>query len=79
MHIDLGSLAVDPNFAGRGIGSQLVQWGIDRAIEDNVPAFLESTPAALGLYKRLGFGVVKELCVIPDNFILTVLIREPEI
>lgn len=58
---DLGSLAVDPEFTGRGIASQLVQWGIDRSEKDRVPVYLESSAAAKGVYTRLGFEAIKEL------------------
>jgi len=71
----LGSLAVDPDFAGRGIATQLVQWGIDKAEEDNIPAFLESTPAAVSLYKRLGFAVVRDL-PLDNGHVLTIMVRD---
>jgi ribosomal protein S18 acetylase RimI-like enzyme len=74
--IDLGSLAVDPDFSGRGIATQLVQWGINKAEEDNVPAFLEASPAALGLYKRLGFVVVREAPALIHNLVLTIMVKD---
>ncbi|PGH36307.1 hypothetical protein GX50_00812 [[Emmonsia] crescens] len=74
----LRSLAVDPDFSGRGLATQLVQWGIDRAKEDNIPAFLESSPAALGLYKRLGFVVVEDLPPLDNGHVLTIMYMDPD-
>lgn len=75
----LASLAVDPEFKGRSIASKLVQYGIDKADQDRLPAYLESTPAAVGLYRRLGFEVVRTLSVIKDNddHFLTIMMRQP--
>lgn len=36
----------------------LVQWGIQRATEENVPACLHASDAGLPLYRSLGFRVV---------------------
>ncbi|KAF1992033.1 hypothetical protein K402DRAFT_388607 [Aulographum hederae CBS 113979] len=76
---NLASLAVDPDFNGRRIASNLVKWGLDQADEDQLPAYLESTPAAVGVYKRSGFKALKKLKVIKDNetHLLTVMIRKP--
>lgn len=65
--LDLGSLAVDPEFAGRGIASQLVQWGIDTSESDGKTIYLESTVAAKKLYTRLGFETIKEMPMVEDG------------
>jgi ribosomal protein S18 acetylase RimI-like enzyme len=71
---------VDPEFQGKSIASNLVKWGLEKADRDQVPAYLESTPVALGLYKRLGFKVLRKLIIIKDNesHFLTAMIRTPD-
>jgi predicted N-acetyltransferase YhbS len=70
-------LAVDPGFKGKGIASSLVQWGIDKAEEVGLPAYLESSPAAVGLYTRLGFKELRKISVIrnDESHFLTVMMR----
>jgi len=54
--IDIASLAVHPDFARRGIGSQLVQWVLDRASSRAVTvSTAEANLPAIALYERLGF------------------------
>jgi ribosomal protein S18 acetylase RimI-like enzyme len=74
----LRSLAVDPAFSGRGIATQLVKWGIDKAKEDKVPAFLESSPAAIGVYKRQGFVVLEDSPPLDNGHVLTLMLMDPE-
>ncbi|TLD31840.1 Acyl-CoA N-acyltransferase [Venturia nashicola] len=64
---NLASLAVDPRFKGRSIASKLVQFRPDKADRDGLPAYLESTPVAIGLHQRLGFEVIRTLGIIEDN------------
>lgn len=45
----------------QGAASLLVQWGVQRAREDGVPAYLESPPAGRALYETCGFEQVGDL------------------
>lgn len=38
-----------------------LQWGLQRAVEDNVPAYLESTIDAAPLYEKTGFKAAEKL------------------
>ncbi|GLA38555.1 hypothetical protein AnigIFM63309_005852 [Aspergillus niger] len=64
----LDMLGTHPQFNGRGIGSRLLRWGLDRADEKGVPTFLASTPAGRPLYEKYGFEAVEEYEVIPGYF-----------
>jgi GNAT superfamily N-acetyltransferase len=58
-HLD--SVAVEPGWQGRGIGSALVEFGLARTLATNTAVILETgTPRNVPLYERLGFHVVEE-------------------
>lgn len=48
-------MATDPAYQGKGAGSQLMRWGLKKADEHGLEAFLEASPEAVPLYERLGF------------------------
>ena len=52
-HLD--TLAVDPTYQRRGIGTKLMAWGLEQSREENLPITLYASPAGLRLYKKLGF------------------------
>ena len=56
-----------------------MQWGVAKAEEAGLPAYLESSPAAVGLYRRSGFKELRELSVIrnDESHSLTVMMRTP--
>ncbi|PGH30188.1 hypothetical protein GX50_07053 [[Emmonsia] crescens] len=54
-------IATRPGFERQGHASRLLKWGIEKAEADNARIFLESTPAGLKLYERLGWRVVDTL------------------
>jgi ribosomal protein S18 acetylase RimI-like enzyme len=57
-------LGVHPQARRRGIGSRLVQAGLEQARRDGVGAFLLTSSAdAVPFYTRLGFSVTKQLAV----------------
>ncbi|GAA0798130.1 GNAT family N-acetyltransferase [Spirilliplanes yamanashiensis] len=68
-HWYLVVLGVRPERHGRGLGSRIVQAGLDRADRDGVPAYLEtSDPANVPFYRRFGFEVTDpDLRLVPGG------------
>lgn len=52
---DLEIVATDPTYQGKGAGSQMMRWGLEKADEQAVEAYLEASPEAVPLYEKLGF------------------------
>ncbi|TVY48764.1 hypothetical protein LOCC1_G001655 [Lachnellula occidentalis] len=46
---------------GKGAASMLIDWGVDRAREDGVPAYLEAGAMAIPLYAKHGFQQIGDL------------------
>jgi GNAT superfamily N-acetyltransferase len=54
----LDQIGVEPARQGQGIGTTLIELGLERARRDGVPAFLETAIAGnVGYYERFGFRV----------------------
>jgi GNAT superfamily N-acetyltransferase len=51
----LWTLAVAPSHKSRGIGSQLVEWGLRRAEAEGLPAVVISSPGVEPFYLKNGF------------------------
>ncbi|KAL0931234.1 uncharacterized protein CTRU02_213969 [Colletotrichum truncatum] len=56
----LQPLITHPDYQRQGIGTRMVQWGLDEAARLNLPAFLLSSSDGLSLYQKCGFVVVDE-------------------
>ncbi len=57
----LDMIGVDPTHQGRGVGSALIRFGLERASVSGADAFLETSVAGnVPLYERFGFHVVEE-------------------
>jgi len=53
---ELNGMAVHVDWQGHGIASLLVQWGLDRATEENVPVFVAGEERGISFYQNaLGF------------------------
>lgn len=54
-------LATLPEHQGKGIGTQMLQWGMDKADAANARIYLEATADGCPLYLKNGFRVVDEV------------------
>jgi GNAT superfamily N-acetyltransferase len=54
-------LVVQPGYQKRGVGRQLMRWGLERAMEENVGFGVESLPAGEKLYKSCGLRLIREI------------------
>jgi GNAT superfamily N-acetyltransferase len=54
----LVALGVSEDFSRRGIGSKLVQWGCDRADEDDRAIYVSASQEGTHLYLKHGFDVI---------------------
>ncbi len=58
-HYYLMVIAVEPEFQGKGIGSRLMQVGLDKADKDGLECFLETvTPEDVQFYKKHNFEIM---------------------
>ena len=64
MTLGLTFIGTDPLHERRGAASLLLQWGLQRCIHDNVPAYLESTVEAGPLYERHGFSSAENIFMV---------------
>lgn len=67
-HWYLEVLGIRPEHQRRGIGGRLMAPALERADEEGVAAFLEtSDPANVPYYERFGFSVVEEVGLVPGG------------
>ncbi|EXJ71788.1 uncharacterized protein A1O5_05598 [Cladophialophora psammophila CBS 110553] len=58
----LAAIGTSPKYQRQGAASLLLDWGLERADDRGLAAYVESAPAALRLYEKYGF---KEVCKLP--------------
>jgi len=64
-HWYLGTLGVEPELWGRGVGTELLSVWLRMVDADAAPAYLETDAAGnVGFYRRAGFEVVEEIRVL---------------
>ncbi|KAI1372842.1 acyl-CoA N-acyltransferase [Hypoxylon crocopeplum] len=60
-HWYLEILGVRKEFQGKGLGKQLLQWGLSRADDAGAEAFLAASPAGAPMYKKYGFDLLETM------------------
>jgi ribosomal protein S18 acetylase RimI-like enzyme len=64
-HWYLGTLGVEPELWGRGIGTELLSTWLQMVDSDGTPAYLETDTAGnIRFYQRAGFEVVDEIRIL---------------
>jgi GNAT superfamily N-acetyltransferase len=77
-HWYLATLGTDPDRQGQGVGTALLQPVLNRADEEGMPAYLESSKERnVPFYSRFGFEVVEQLQSHAGNPPLWRMWREP--
>jgi GNAT superfamily N-acetyltransferase len=59
LYADVDILRTHPAARRRGVATMLVQWGLEKAKEDEVEVYLSSTEMGRPVYEKLGFEVRK--------------------
>ncbi|KAJ5781199.1 Acyl-CoA N-acyltransferase [Penicillium paradoxum] len=75
-HYYLDMLGVHPAYNGKGLGTRLLKWGIERADAQGVETYLSASPAGKPLYEKYGFRGVDIFSPYPD-YVQTAMIRAP--
>jgi hypothetical protein len=57
--VELETLFTHPKYQGNGVGSALLQWGLDEADRLGLMIYLEATEEGRPLYERFGFEAIK--------------------
>lgn len=57
-HLALNWMCCIPTHRRQGVGSLIMQWGIDKAEKLGLEAYLEASPMGKPLYEKFGFGVL---------------------
>lgn len=74
----LSILGVDPNFQGQGIGSALIEPGLQICDMQRIPAYLMTdTQNAVRFYQRKGFKVTNQIDAYRSGFRIWIMRRNP--
>jgi ribosomal protein S18 acetylase RimI-like enzyme len=69
-------IGVHPSEKGRGLGSKLLRWGLERADAEGVEVFLSASPEGRPMYEKYGFRAVNTFAPYP-GYEQVAMIRSP--
>ncbi|OJJ66135.1 hypothetical protein ASPBRDRAFT_59998 [Aspergillus brasiliensis CBS 101740] len=74
-HYYLDALITHPDYRRQGAASKLIQWGCDRADQDGIPIWVDSSQEGSQIYRRFGFHDVSVSGVTPTGAMS--MLRDP--
>ncbi|OJI84649.1 hypothetical protein ASPTUDRAFT_531471 [Aspergillus tubingensis CBS 134.48] len=74
-HYYLDALITHPDYRRQGAASMLIQWGCDRADQDGIPIWVDSSQEGARIYQRFGFRDVSVSGVTPTGAMS--MLRDP--
>ncbi|KAI1770023.1 acyl-CoA N-acyltransferase [Hypoxylon cercidicola] len=77
-HWYLAMLGVRKEFQRRGAGKTLLRWGLMRADEEGVEAFLSASPAGAPLYLKHGFELIDAVLIDDGKHLESFMLRQPQ-
>ncbi|KAI1505827.1 acyl-CoA N-acyltransferase [Biscogniauxia marginata] len=77
-HWYLESFGVRTEHQRKGLGGLLLRWGLERADEAQVEAFLDSSPAGADLYTKHGFETKESMTFDDGNYEEKFMVRQPK-
>jgi GNAT superfamily N-acetyltransferase len=72
-------IMVLPGYRRRGLASQLMNWGVERADEDGLALYLDAAPMAKALYEKFGFKTVDSLTFDDGKLTQYMMVRDPNL
>jgi GNAT superfamily N-acetyltransferase len=78
VNAELDFLAVGPKHQRRGIGRQLLNWGVYRAKEQSKDCYVVATDAGLPLYKAGGLEEIGRLDVFGEAHTQMIIKNDPK-
>lgn len=57
-----------PKHQGQGAGTQLVEWGVKKADELRIPAFVEASSTGAMIYEKCGFRSIEHVSITHERW-----------
>jgi GNAT superfamily N-acetyltransferase len=75
-HWYLEAICTRPEGKGKGVGSGLLTWGVDRADANGCEAYLEASPEGRPLFEKFGWRVLERLEYLDGGYVECSMVRD---